>query len=156
MTRIEPLMRGDRAALCRILMDEDDFPQNLLYLYGRPAGPGENFLAWRGDRIHGLLTGVFRHDFANDSDFDGFDYPPAPHAWLSRLHVIGGARREKIGRDLVVEFAAEALERGCSFAGGSLDSTSDQAGRRAFFRQLGFTVGGRGNFGAKPADILAR
>lgn len=153
--RVEYLPRADRAALCEMLEDETDFPQHLLYLYHRPSGPDENLIAWREDRIDGLLTGTFRHDFSDNRDFGGLDLPQSPHALLTRMHVRHAARRHGIGRALVAQFATEANEHGCNFIGGYLDRTSDKTGRRAFFEHLGFTISGFDSFGARPAEVLA-
>ena len=153
MIRVEFLAYADRAALCEMLEDEEGFPQELLYLYQRPSGPDENLLAWRGDEVCGLLTGTFRHDFSDNHDFSGFGLPQTPHALLTRLHVRGSTRRRGIGKALVARFAAEVVDD-CAFIGGYLDGTSDRAGRRAFFRELGFVVCGSDTFGARPAEVL--
>jgi GNAT superfamily N-acetyltransferase len=152
--RVEHLARTNRAALCAMLQDENDFPQHLLYLYQRPSSPDENLLAWRDERIDGMLTGTFRHDFSN-REFGDFELPRSPHALLTRMHVRRTQRRHGIGEVLVAQFAAEANEHGCSFIGGYLDGSSDKTGRRAFFERLGFTVSGFDSFGARPAEILA-
>lgn len=155
MTRVQYLERADRAQLCEMLEGDNDFPQHLLYLYQRPNGPDENLIAWRGDRIDGLLTGAFRHDFSDNRDFGGFDLPQSPHALLTRMHVRHTARRHGIGQALAAQFAAEANEHRCNFIGGCLDNTSDKTGRRAFFEHLGFTVCGFDSFGARPEEVLA-
>lgn len=155
MIRVEYLARDDRAALCEMLEDEVDFPQNLVYLYQRPSGPDENLLVWRDERIEGLLTGTFRHDFSDNRDFTEFGLPRAPHALLTRIHVRHTARHQGNGEALVAHFAAEADKRGCDFVGGYLDGSSDKTGRRNFFEHLGFTVSRFDNFGARTAEILA-
>ena len=156
MIRVTYLARADRAALCEMLEDENDFPRNLLYLYHRPSGPDENLVAWDDERIEGLLTGTFRHDFSDNRDFSEFELPRSPHALLTRVHVRHTERRHGIGEALVAYFATEANEQGCNFIGGYLDSTSDKTGRRAFFEHFGFTVGRFDSFGARPAEVLPR
>ncbi|XPP25639.1 MAG: GNAT family N-acetyltransferase [Leucobacter sp.] len=154
MTQIEYLKRADRRELIEMLEGEKDFPQNLLYLYRRSSGPEENLVAWREGRIDGLLTGSFRADFSDNREFSDFTLPPLPHALLTRVHVRHAARKHGVGRALVAEFAAEAVEHRCGFIGGLLDRTSDPTGRRAFFERLGFAVSGIDSFGAHPDEIL--
>ncbi|WP_406071250.1 GNAT family N-acetyltransferase [Micromonospora sp. NBC_01638] len=152
---MEPLQETDRPALCRMLEESDDFPQRLLYLYRRRRSNHYwTFIAWRGDKVDGVLTGSFDSDFAEGGAFDSFELPPAPHAFLERVHVRESARAMGVGRALIEMYANEASARGCSFIGGSIDLSSEPTARKAFFEGLGFAVSGLENFGAHPTDVL--
>lgn len=138
-----------------MLEESDDFPQQLLHLYRRNRStPYWTFIAWRGGKVDGVLTGSFDSDFTEGGNFDSFELPPAPHAFLERIHVRESARGVGIGRALIEIYANEASTRGCSFIGGSVDVSSDPTVRKAFFKGLGFTVHGVDNFGAHPTDVL--
>jgi len=148
------MQEADRPALCRMLKDDsEDFPPELLYLYERARSLYPTFVAWRGGRIVGMLDGWFNTDLADEHAFGTFDLPPAPHAFLTRIQVRQPAR-DGVGRALIEAYTNAALERGCTFIGGSIDLSSDQMGRRAFFKALGFTIGEHDDFGARPNDIL--
>jgi len=138
-----------------MLEESEDFPQNLLHLYRRGRfSPYRTFVAWRGDAIAGVLTGSFNADFAEDRNFDSFELPPEPHAFLERVHVRESARGLGVGRALIEMYANEASARGCSFIGGSIDLSSDPTARKAFFGGLGFEVCELDIFGAHPTDVL--
>ncbi|WP_250057034.1 GNAT family N-acetyltransferase [Nocardioides bruguierae] len=145
---------GDAEPLKRVLEASTDFPQNLLKFYG----PGESHyrrLCARVDgQIVGVLSGSFDSDFFESGAFDAFDLPPAPHAFLDRVHVHESARGAGAGKALVMEYARQAEGHGCTFIGGSIDLSSDAGGRRAFFERLGFTIRAHDNFGAMPSRIL--
>ncbi len=153
---VRPLAEEDRPALCRMLLESTDFPQQLVYLYQRRGGlsRSETFVAWRGPAVVGMLTGSFDSDFHESEAFDSFHLPPAPHAFLDRLHVRASNRGEGIGRALMRHYIAEAAARRCTFIGGSLDVSSDPTSRRAFFERLGLPVRGFDNFGAPVSELL--
>lgn len=138
-----------------MLEKSDDFPQQLLYLYRRRSNHYGTFVAWRGDKIDGVLTGSFDSDLAESGAFDSFELPPAPHAFLERIHVRESARGVGIGRALIEMYVNEASARGCSFIGGSIDLSSEPTARKAFFEGLGFAVRDFDNFGAHPTDVLS-
>jgi GNAT superfamily N-acetyltransferase len=152
---IGPLAERDRPALCRMLTGSEDFPQNLVYLYRRSGGSGHyrTFAAWRDGEIVGVLSGSFSSDFVESGAFNSFELPPAPHAFLDRVHVHESARDVGTGRALIHHYAARAAAHGCTFIGGSLDLSSDPTGRRAFFERLGFSVRNLDNFGAPISQI---
>jgi len=139
-----------------MLLESSDFPQELVYLYQRRGGPCryETFVAWHGHDLVGMLTGSFDSNFHESGAFDSFDLPPAPHAFLDRLHVLASSRGEGIGRALLRHYAAEAAARRCTFIGGSLDLSSDPTGRRAFFERLGLPVRDFDNFGAPVSEFV--
>jgi GNAT superfamily N-acetyltransferase len=105
-------------------------------------------------RSDGVLSGSFDSDFGEGGAFDSFDLPPAPHAFLDRVHVHESARGVGVGQALIEKYAAQAVNRGCTFIGGSVDMPSDAAGRRAFFERIGFSVRDFDNFGARPSEIV--
>lgn len=154
MTRIVPLEFADRAELSEMLAGEVDFPHELLYLYNRKSGPDETYIARRGRGVDGVLTGTFRHNFADSRAFGGFKMTGTSHALLTRMHVRHSARFHGIGKALVEQFAVDAIERGCHFIGGYLDDNGDVPGRSAFYKHLGFSVSDRQSFGADPEQIL--
>lgn len=139
-----------------MLLESSDFPQELVYLYQRRGGPSryETFAAWHGRDAVGMLTGSFDSDFHESGAFDSFDLPPAPHAYLDRIHVLASSRGAGIGRDLLQHYVAEAAARRCTFIGGSLDLSTDPTGRRAFFELLGLPVRGLDNFGAPVSKFV--
>jgi GNAT superfamily N-acetyltransferase len=149
-TEVRLIVEQDRPALCRMLEESDDFPQELLYLYRRNVrlGPYLTFVALRDYDVVGMLTGSFDSDFFETRAFDPFELPPAPHAFIERVHVRAPARGSGIGRALIQHYATEGAARGCTFVGGSLDLSSDPSGRRTFFERLGFSVRHHDNFGA--------
>lgn len=153
--RVELIQQKDRPALCKMLADSDDFPQGLLRQYRRP-GHCATLVAWRGGEIAGLLSGSFDSNFAGNWAFESFELPPAPHAFLERVHVRGSARRTGVGRALIETYANEAAARGCTFIAGSIDLSSDDRARRAFFEDLGFTIRAHDNFGARTKEVLAK
>lgn len=148
------MQENQRSALCQMLEDSRDFPQNLLYLYRRRQSPYTIFIASRGDGIEGVLTGSFDSDFSSGNSFDSFELPPAPHAFLERIHVRESGRYAGVGRALIKAYADAAFASQCTFIGGSLDLSSDPAARTAFFTGLGFEVRALDNFGASPTDVL--
>lgn len=154
-TDVALLTRENREDLCGMLRSCDDFPQELLYLYERDLGTGrdETFVAYRAGEVVGMLSGTFDSDFHESGAFEPFDPPPAPHAFLDRVHIAPRYRRLGIGRRLIKFYADEAAALGCTFIGGSLDLSSDPTERRAFFEQLGFTVREHDNFGAPPSHV---
>lgn len=154
-TQITHLALNERPWLCGMLEHENDFPQNLLYLYQRSSGPDKNLIARSGNKIDGLLNGSFRHDFSDNPNFMGFDLPQSTHALLTRIHVRHAARGHGVGRALVEQFAIEAIKNNCGFIGGYLDRTSDKTGRTLFFERLGFTVNEFDSFGVRPEEIIA-
>lgn len=130
------------------------FPSRIWDSTGEPAPPYMVLVAWHGNEIGGMLSGSFDSDLSQSGAFDSFELPPRPHAFLSRVHVHEQVRGMGIGRALVEAYADEALARGCSFIGGSIDLSSDSTDRRAFFERLGFTIREYDNFGAPLPDIL--
>jgi GNAT superfamily N-acetyltransferase len=147
---------GDRAPLRGMLEGSSDFPQNLLVYYGPRRSRNRVIGAWAADEIIGVLTGSFDSNFFESGAFDSFDLPPAPHAFLDRVHVHESARGRGAGRALVEEYARQATVHGCSFIGGQIDLSSNSTARRAFFENLGFTIREIDNFGATPEHILSR
>lgn len=148
-------METDRPALRRLLEESDDFPQHLLPYYRRRGSRYETFVARRAGAIVGVLTGSFDSDFEESGAFASFDLPPAPHAFLDRVHVHESARDAGVGRALIEAYASEAAARGCTFLGGQIDLSSDSTARRAFFERLGFSIRDLDNFGAQPSQILS-
>lgn len=144
----------DRAPLVRMLETSDDFPQTLLQYYWRPSSRDVTLAAWCGRDIVGVLKGSFDSDFEESGAFDSFNPPPAPHAFLDRVHVHESTRGAGVGRALVRKYVEEALARGCTFVGGQVDLASDSTARRAFFERLGFSIRALDNFGARPLEIL--
>ena len=144
----------DRAALGRMLEASDDFPQTLLQYFRRPSSRDVTLVAWSGPEIVGVLKGSFDSNFQESGAFDSFNPPPAPHAFLDRVHVHESARGAGVGRALVRKYVEEALARGCTFVGGQVDLSSDSIARRAFFERLGFSIRALDNFGARPREIL--
>jgi GNAT superfamily N-acetyltransferase len=152
--RVGLLQETGRPALCRMLEDSEDFPQQLLHLYRRGRSRYVTFVASCGNEIEGVLTGSFDSDFGEGSAFHSFELPPAPHAFLDRIHVRGSARGAGVGRALIETYAEEASARGCTFIGGSVDLSSEPTARRVFFERLGFSIRELDNFGARPTDVL--
>lgn len=148
------MQETSRPALIRMLEDSGDFPKQLLTYYRPGRSRYTTFVASREDEIDGVLTGSFDSDFREGGAFSAFELPPAPHAYLDRIHVRGPARGAGVGRALIETFATEASARGCTFIGGSVDLSSDSTARRMFFGRLGFTIREHDNFGAQPTDIL--
>ncbi len=122
---------------------------------GAEASRYTTFVARHGEQLDGMLGGTFDADLAATGVFDAFELPPAPHAFLDRIHVREPVRGQGVGRALVEAYAIEALERECTFVGGSIELSSEPTARRAFFDRLGFTIREHDNFGACPADVLA-
>lgn len=140
--RVEFLREIDRPALCQMLEQSESFPRHQLLGYQRPRrlSSVNTLVAWRGDVIVGMLTGSFDSNLEESGAFDSFEPPPAPHAFLVRLHVHESARGNGVGRALVETYATEAQACGCTFIGGSIDRSSDPTYRRAFFERLGFAI----------------
>jgi|GEM_PF-4149927 len=153
-TRIEVLAEADRTALCQMLAESEDFPDNLLGLYRRGRNGDLTLVSWRDDEIDAVLTGSFNSDLTGIADFDSFDPPRGRHAFIDRLHVRNSSRRMGVGSALIESFADEAAVRGCSFIGGSIDQSSDSRQRLAFFERLGFGINELLRIGAQPSDIL--
>jgi GNAT superfamily N-acetyltransferase len=149
------MTESDRPALCRMLEGSDDVPQQLLGYYRRGGGRYETLVAWSGAEVVGMLTGSFDSDFFEGGAFDSFDLRTAPHAFLDRVHVHESARGAGVGRALIVTYAVEAVARGCTFIGGSVDLSSDPTARRTFFTRMGFSIRDLDNFGAQPSQILS-
>lgn len=137
-----------------MLKASNDFPQRLLKYYERLGSRYRASVAWRSGKIVGVLTGSFDSDFHESGAFDSFDLPPAPHAYLDRVHVHETARGAGVGRALIETYVAEATAHGCGFVGGQVDLSSDPVRRRAFFERLGFTIRDHDNFGARLDQIL--
>ena len=131
-----------------------DFPQRLLPFYRGPSSGGATLVAWIAADIVGVLKGSFDSDFAQSGAFDSFNPPPAPHAFIDRVHVHESARGAGVGRALVRMYVREAHARGCTFVGGQVDLSSDSTARRGFFEDLGFSIRSLDNFGARPLEIL--
>jgi GNAT superfamily N-acetyltransferase len=155
VTHVEILVEADRTNLCGMLAESSDFPYHLLDLYRRGRNRDVTFVAWREGKIDGVLTGSFDLDLTGIEDFDSFDLPPGPHAFLDRVHVRDSSRGLGVGSVLTDRFAREAAERDCSFIGGSIDRSSDPTTRRVFFERLGFSINESDRFGAHPSDVLA-
>lgn len=146
----------DRPALLDLLQSSRDFPQHLLQ-YHRPGGSHYRALGvWSAGELVGVLTGSFDSDFRESLAFDSFDPPPAPHAYLDRIHVHENARGQGFGQELVHAYASLAADRGCTFIGGQIDLSSDSTLRRRFFENLGFIIRTYDNFGARPQDVQPR
>lgn len=154
-TQIALLDEGDRPALCDMLESSNDFPHQLLSHYSRGGlGRHRPLVAKAGSEVIGMLAGSFDSDFSESGTFDSCDLPPAPHAFLDRVHVHESARKSGVGRRLVLEYSALAAVRGCTFIGGSIDISTDSRARRTFFESLGFEIRELDNFGAEPSGIL--
>ncbi len=153
--RVGVFEETDRPALCRMLAESEDFPQHLLYLHRRAGSHHTTLVARRGEQIDGMLGGSFDADLAVTGVFDVFELPPAPHAFLDRIHVREAARGRGVGRALIEAFAFEAMERECTFIGGSIDLSPGLTARKVFFEGLGFSIREHGNIGADPTGVLA-
>lgn len=150
---VDVMPETQRAALCRMLQESEDFPPGLMELYRRGSSRYVTFVATHRSLIVGVLTGSFDSDFFESGAFDDFELPPAPHGFLDRIHVTSLFRGEGAGRALVNAYVTHAAAAGCSFIGGSVDLSSETSGRRAFIESCGFTIRGWDNFGANVADL---
>lgn len=148
------IAESDRPALCRMLEESDDFPQEQVSRYRRASSLYWTFTARRVGEIVGMLTGSFDSNLLEVGTFESFDVPPAPHAFLDRIHVRESARRSAVGRALVEAYAMEAVAHGCSFIGGLIDRSSDWTVRSDFFDQIGFSIRDQDILGAHPSQIL--
>lgn len=150
---VRPIEEPEREALLTMLESSRDFPRQMLGSYRRPAARYETLTASHRGAIVGVLTGSYDSDLSQGGGFDSFDLPPAPHAFLVRIHVHETVRGGGVGRRLIDSYVREAVARRCTFVGGQLDLSSDATARRAFFEGLGFEVRDLDNFGALPSQL---
>jgi GNAT superfamily N-acetyltransferase len=153
MVKVERLRVGAIADVEEMLRLSDAAP-GLLGTWS-PTSRYEALTARIDGVLVGVLSGSYDSDFNEGVSFCGFDLPPAPHGYLSQLHVHKDYRRQGVGHALVVAYADAASDRGCTFLGGSLDLSDDPAGRDRFFRACGFRVNVHDNFGAALETLRA-
>jgi GNAT superfamily N-acetyltransferase len=73
---------------------------------------------------------------------------------VSTIDVHPNYRRQGVGRALLREYTTAAEAAGCTFIGGSIDLSTDDAGRRTFFAECGFHTNAWDNFGQTTAHLL--
>lgn len=143
LPRIETLREHDRPALIHMLEDAGDLGPGTIGMYRtRRAIADAMLVAWVDGSLVGMLNVSYNADFYGMPDFEPFDLPRRPHAFMDRIHVHPAIRRRRVGQALVDAFTLRASDHACTFAGGHLDATSDPAGRIEFFERLGFEIHG--------------
>ncbi|MGV1005691.1 MAG: GNAT family N-acetyltransferase [Candidatus Nanopelagicales bacterium] len=143
LPHVEILREQDRPALIHMLEDAGDLDPSTIGMYRiRRAMPDVMLVAWVDGNLVGMFNTSCKADFHGMPDFESFDLPPRPHAFMDRIHVHPAVRRGRVGQALVDAFIRTANDHACTFAGGHVDATSDPTGRIEFFERLGFEVHG--------------
>lgn len=143
LPHVEILKEQDRPALAQMLEDAGDLDPGTIAMYRiRRALSDVMLVAWVDDDLIGMLNASYSADFHGMPDFESFDLPRRPHAFMDRIHVHPAVRRSGVGQALIDAFIRTAKDHTCTFAGGLVDANSDPTGRIEFFERLGFEVHG--------------
>lgn len=154
MGDVREIARHERDDVQRLLEQARDAPSFFVETV-RFARPTELLLgAWRGTTIVGTLMGSTTSNWHGNRQFREFRLPRTPHACIEALYVDARARREGVGRQLIVAFAHYAASQGCAFVGGTMDLKGDVDGRRAFFTKAGFTLDRSDHFGTDTRHLF--